>query len=125
MNIEKDRADIQALFARDPEKTWQPKEICTALEFRGKQIKKLQGTLRRMVVDGEIVELRPGIFGLGKPADLVTGKMRMIRSGAGLVLDNATARLKWELVLSFAWIAALVAGASNLIPFYLISRGTP
>ena len=42
-----------------------------------------------------------------------------------VVLDNATARLKWELVLSFAWIAALVAGASNLIPFYLISRGTP
>ena len=95
MNIEKDRADIQALFARDPEKTWQPKEICTALEFRGKQIKKLQGTLRRMVVDGEIVELRPGIFGLGKPADLVTGKMRMIRSGAGLVLDNATGATVW------------------------------
>jgi ech hydrogenase subunit B len=42
-----------------------------------------------------------------------------------IVLDNSTARVKWELVLSFAWIAALVAGAGNLIPFYLISRGTP
>ncbi len=95
MNIEQDRADIQALFAREPEKTWQPKEICAALEFGGKQVKKLQGLLHRMVVDGEIVELRPGIFGLGKPADLATGKMRMIRSGAGLVLDNVTGTTIW------------------------------
>jgi ech hydrogenase subunit B len=42
-----------------------------------------------------------------------------------ILLDNATARLKWELTLSFAWTVALVAGAGNLIPFYLISRGTP
>ena len=42
-----------------------------------------------------------------------------------ILLDNATARVKWELALSFAWIVALVAGAGNLIPFYLISRGTP
>jgi ech hydrogenase subunit B len=42
-----------------------------------------------------------------------------------IVLDNATARVKWEWALSFAWIVALVAGAGNLIPFYLISRGTP
>jgi len=42
-----------------------------------------------------------------------------------VLLDNATARVKWELVLSFAWTVTLVAGAGNLIPFYLISRGTP
>ena len=42
-----------------------------------------------------------------------------------IVLDNVTARVKWELALSFAWIVALVAGAGNLIPFYLLSRGTP
>ncbi len=42
-----------------------------------------------------------------------------------VLLDNATARVKWGLALSFAWIVALVAGAGNLIPFYLISRGTP
>jgi formate hydrogenlyase subunit 4 len=42
-----------------------------------------------------------------------------------ILLDNATARVKWGLALSFAWMVALVAGAGNLIPFYLISRGTP
>ena len=95
MNIEKDRIAIQALFAREPEKAWLPKEICTALEFRGKQIKHLQGLLRRMVVDGVIVELRPGVYALGKPADLVAGKLRMIRSGAGLVVDSATGTTVW------------------------------
>ena len=95
MNIEQDFTEIQALFAREPEKTWQPREICAALDFRGKQIKQLQGVLRRMVVDGLIVELRPGVFGLGKPADLITGKMRMIRSGAGLVVDNVTGTTVW------------------------------
>ena len=42
-----------------------------------------------------------------------------------ILVDNATARVKWELALSSAWIVALVAGAGNLIPFYLITRGTP
>jgi formate hydrogenlyase subunit 4 len=42
-----------------------------------------------------------------------------------VLLDNATARVRWELALSFAWTVALVAGAGNLIPFYLISRGLP
>lgn len=95
MNIEKDHTDIQALFARDTEKTWRPTEICAALEFRGKQIKKLQGILRRMVVDGEIVELRPGVFALGATADLITGKLRMIRSGAGLVVNDKTGDTVW------------------------------
>jgi len=42
-----------------------------------------------------------------------------------VLLDNTTARLKWKLTISIAWIVTLVAGAGNLIPFYLISRGTP
>jgi len=42
-----------------------------------------------------------------------------------IILDNVTARVKWGFALSFAWVVALVAGAGNLIPFYLISRGTP
>ena len=92
MNADKDRAALLALFAQEPEKTWLPKDIATALHFRGKQIKHLQGVLRQLVLDGAIVELRPGVFGVGKAADLVTGKLRMIRSGAGLVIDAATGK---------------------------------
>jgi ech hydrogenase subunit B len=42
-----------------------------------------------------------------------------------IILDNVTARVKWQLALAIAWLVTLVAGAGNLIPFYLISRGTP
>jgi ech hydrogenase subunit B len=42
-----------------------------------------------------------------------------------ILLDNVTARLKWELTISIAWLVTLVAGAGNLIPFYVISRGAP
>ncbi len=95
MNIEIDRAHIRTLLAQDTEKVWRPAEISTALQLRGKQHKQLPGLLRRMVLAGEIVELRPGVFGLGKSADLVTGALRMIRSGAGLVLDSATGTTVW------------------------------
>lgn len=40
-----------------------------------------------------------------------------------ILIDNATARVKWESALSSAWLVALVAGAGNLIPFYIITRG--
>ncbi|HTX72399.1 MAG TPA: NADH-quinone oxidoreductase subunit H [Rectinemataceae bacterium] len=40
-----------------------------------------------------------------------------------ILIDNVTARVKWELALTSAWIVALVAGVGNLIPFYLITRG--
>ncbi len=41
------------------------------------------------------------------------------------LIDNATARVKWEYALSSAWLVALVAGMGNLIPFYIITRGLP
>ena len=40
-----------------------------------------------------------------------------------LLIDNATARVKWEAALKAAWVIALVAGVGNLIPFYI--RGLP
>jgi len=40
-----------------------------------------------------------------------------------ILVDNVTARVKWELALTSAWIVALVAGVGNLIPFYLITGG--
>jgi ech hydrogenase subunit B len=40
-----------------------------------------------------------------------------------IIVDNATARVKWEYALGSAWVVTLVAGAGNLIPFYLITRG--
>ncbi|HUX40405.1 MAG TPA: NADH-quinone oxidoreductase subunit H [Rectinemataceae bacterium] len=36
-----------------------------------------------------------------------------------ILVDNATARLKWGMTLASAWIITLAAGVGNLIPFYL------
>jgi len=40
-----------------------------------------------------------------------------------ILIDNSVARTKWEFMLSSAWLVALVMGAGNLIPLFLINRG--
>ncbi len=40
-----------------------------------------------------------------------------------IAIDNAVARVKWEFMLSSAWLVALIMGAGNLIPLFLINRG--
>jgi len=40
-----------------------------------------------------------------------------------ILIDNATARVKWEAALASAWAVTLVAGVGNLLPYWL--RGMP
>lgn len=40
-----------------------------------------------------------------------------------ILIDNTVSRVKWEFTLSSAWLIALVMGAGNLIPLFLIHRG--
>lgn len=40
-----------------------------------------------------------------------------------ILIDNVSARVKWEKALVSSWVITLVAGAGNLIPFYIITRG--
>ena len=40
-----------------------------------------------------------------------------------ILIDNTVAREKWENMLSSAWLVALIMGAGNLIPLFLIHRG--
>lgn len=42
-----------------------------------------------------------------------------------ILIDTVTARVKWRFVLISGWLVALVAGAGNLIPFYLITKVLP
>jgi exoribonuclease R len=95
MNKDKDCDDVLKLIQAGAEQTWRPVDICRALNFRGKQVKHLDGLLRQMVRDGMIAELRPGVFGLGQAADLATGRLRMMRSGAAILADAATDREIW------------------------------
>lgn len=56
-------------------------EIASALALKGKGRKKIVGVLDAMVHAGEIVILRTNRYGLGDPADLVTGRLEIRRSG--------------------------------------------
>ncbi|MFO7937444.1 MAG: ribonuclease R [Kiritimatiellia bacterium] len=96
MKNDKEMIAVQYLFESEPESTWTAKEICTTLGLRGKQIKRLHETLRKMVISGQIVEIRKGrVYTLGKQADLLTGPLRMVRNGAGFVIDQDSGKRVW------------------------------
>lgn len=96
MKNDKEMIAIQYLFESEPESTWTEKDICTTLGLRGKQIKRLNEALRKMVISGQIVEIRKGrVYTLGKQADLVTGPLRMVRNGAGFVVDPESSKRIW------------------------------
>jgi len=62
-----------------------PNEIARALKLRGKNLKKLQKWLHELTADGDIVRIRHDRYGLGREADLVTGRLAVLRSGDGIV----------------------------------------
>jgi len=96
MKNDKEMVAVQYLFESEPESTWTAKEICSVLGIRGKQINHLHETLRQMVLTGQIVEIRKGqVYTLGKQADLVTGELRMVRNGAGFLVDPDTSKRIW------------------------------
>lgn len=83
----RDRQRLRAIFEANTETVWRHPDIVKALTLRGKAAKRLPLLLRQMVRDGEIVELRPGVFGIGKSADLITGRIDVMRSGNARVTD--------------------------------------
>ncbi len=96
MKNDKEMLAVQYLFESEPESTWTAKDICSVLGIRGKQIERLHESLRQMVLTGQIVEIRKGqVYTLGKQADLVTGTLRMVRNGAGFVVDPESSKRLW------------------------------
>lgn len=96
MKNDKEMIAVQYLFESEPESTWTANDICKTLGLRGKQINRLHATLRKMVLTGQIVEIRKGlVYTLGKQADLVTGSLRNVRNGAGFVVDPESGKRIW------------------------------
>jgi ribonuclease R len=89
-NMDQDLIAIRYLFETEPERSWKPQEIAATLGFRGKRLPVLQLAMATLTREGALVEIRPGVFGLGKAADLITGKLTLVRSGVGFVTDNTT-----------------------------------
>ena len=83
---------IRYLFQSEPEKTFGAAEIVKTLGLRGKAAKRLPALLRAMARSGELVEKRRGHYRAGVGAGVLSGTLRMTRSGAGIVTDEATGR---------------------------------
>jgi len=64
------------------------REIAEALAFHGKNAKRLSKWLNDLVRDGEIVRIRGNRYTLGRTADLVSGRLTVLRSGNGLVIGT-------------------------------------
>lgn len=88
MNIEEQA--IRYLFQSDPETVYCVPAIIKTLGLRGKAAKRLVPLLREMVRTGELIEKRRGYYRAGRGVGMLTGTLRMTRSGAGIVTDEAT-----------------------------------
>lgn len=62
-------------------------EISDSLRLRGGARKALVSLLHKMVMNGEIVLIRKNRYSLGAPADLITGRLEVKRSGEGYLTN--------------------------------------
>ncbi len=62
-------------------------ELAEAFELRGGGRKALAPLLHKMVMNGEIVIIRKTRYSLGGPADLITGRLEVKRSGDGYLTN--------------------------------------
>lgn len=90
MNVEEQA--IRYLFQSEPEKVFCAPAIIKTLGLRGKAAKRLVPLLREMVRSGELVEKRRGYYRAGTGTGTLTGTLRVTRSGAGIVTDEASGK---------------------------------
>lgn len=95
MTTDSDRGTIQRLFTSEPTKTWQVGEIAATLKLRGKQLKRLQCLLDELTRAGEIQRRKPGHYALATPDAMTRGRLNVVRSGAGYVVDPKTGVALW------------------------------
>ncbi len=88
MNIEEQA--VRYLFQSDPEAVYCAPAILKTLGLRGKAAKRLGPLLREMVRTGELIEKRRGYYRAGRGVGTLSGTLRLTRSGAGVVTDEAT-----------------------------------
>jgi len=88
MDIEKIKQDILELLHGRADSPMTSNEISKALKLQGQAGKKIQKWLNQLVVSGAIVRIKGDRFSIGEPADLVTGKLDVARSGNGFLTET-------------------------------------
>lgn len=85
MKSDKMEKRIIELLQRKNQRPLGAKEIAKALDLQGKVRGLLETVLGDLVVAGHIVSIRDGKYAIGSVADLVTGRLAVVRSGNGFV----------------------------------------
>ncbi len=85
-----DSDDILMLLQKQDYAPMNAAEIATALQLKPKDRKKIKGLLDSMVREARIVILRHDKYGLGDPADLITGRLEIRRSGGVISTADGT-----------------------------------
>ena len=86
MNTEKIAEEIRYLIETEPGREWRSRDLCDFLGYRGHRAKVLVSALAGLVEDGALKLVRPGVYTLNN-SSLLTGKLELVRSGAGFVTD--------------------------------------
>jgi len=92
---DKEAVAIRYLFESSPDTTWDKRGIIQTLGLRGKQIKRMDDVLFRMVQAGDLVQNKKHGYLLAQQAALLTGTLRMVRNGAGHVIEGGTGKAIW------------------------------
>lgn len=85
--MKKDKLEkrIMTILSQANQRPLSPQEIAGTLQLKGKERGVLEKVLTEMTTGGRIVSIRKGKYALGAEADLVTGKLAVVRSGNGFV----------------------------------------
>lgn len=95
MNTDSERLAVQNLFESEPGKKWRVGEIAHSLGFRGKQLKRLQTLLLELTRSGAIGQVNAGQYQMANPDNMTSGRLNVVRSGAGYVLNQKTGTAVW------------------------------
>ena len=91
MNTNEIADQIRYLIESEPGRQWRARDIGDILGFRGHRAKLMNAALRRLVADASLKQIKPGLYEQGSQ-NLVTGRMELVRSGAGFVTDAETGK---------------------------------
>jgi len=80
--------DILELLQKRAGTALTPRELAEALDLRGNGRKSLQKWLNQLVTAGRIVCIHRNRYTVGRTADLLTGALRLARSGDGFVTEE-------------------------------------
>ena len=77
--------EILALLQKPEYKPLSAPEIAGELKLKGRGRKEIEKVLHRMVREGRIVLIRKNRYSLGAPADLISARLEVRRSGDGFL----------------------------------------